>query len=265
MGAVLGIVLLTDLLPLVRAIRANWGAPLVHALFWVLAAWLGWAGVVATQLFFGREAPASSWLALALTGCAGMAVLGARRPGAGAWHFVVLALLAILLLPLAQGWGKLRIHTAWIALLAGATAVIPFNYLPTRLGLAALALAAGCGVEMAALAMSPDALGELVDVGRLLVALSPWIGWALLKSRRPARSEADCLWVGFRDRYGLTWGLRTREQFNRTAANAGWTSRLGWRGLHGSTCNQIEEEKALRALLKRFCGSAGSGPKEEAC
>jgi len=264
MSAVLGIVLLSDLIPLVRAIRANWGTPLIHALFWAFAAWLAWAGVVATQSYLGREAPALSWLALALTGCAGMAVLGARRPGAGAWHFVVLALLAILLLPLAQGWGDLRLHPAWIALLAGAMAVTLFNYLTTGLGLAALVLAAGCGLETAALAMPRDAHGGLIYVGRMLVALSPWIGWALLKSRRPARSQFDRLWVSFRDSYGLTWSLRTREQFNRAAANEGWTSRLGWRGLHGSTCNQIEEQKALGALLKRFSAPAGPAAKEEA-
>ena len=265
MTAVLGIILLSDLFPFVSAIRANWGTPLIHALSWALAAWLGWAGVVATQSYLGMEAPALRWLALALTGCAGMAVLGARRPGAGAWHFVVLALLAILLLPLGQARGDVPLHPVWIALLAAAAAVIPFNYLPTRLGPAALALAVGCGLETAALVVSRDALGELVTGARLLVALSPWIGWALLKSRRPARSEFDRLWVGFRDRYGLTWSLRTQEQFNRSAANADWTSRLGWRGLRGSSCHQVEEQKALRALLKRFSAPAGPGAKDEAC
>jgi hypothetical protein len=38
------------------------------------------------------------YLALCLTGCVGVAVLGARRPGVGAWDFVLLGLLAVLLL-----------------------------------------------------------------------------------------------------------------------------------------------------------------------
>jgi len=37
-------------------------------------------------------------------GCAGVAVLGARRPGMTAWNFVVAGLLAVLLLPVARDW-----------------------------------------------------------------------------------------------------------------------------------------------------------------
>ena len=46
---------------------------------------------------------AAGYVALALTGCVAVAVLGARRPGAAAWNLVVGGLLVVLLLPLAEG------------------------------------------------------------------------------------------------------------------------------------------------------------------
>jgi hypothetical protein len=65
--------------------------------------------------------------------------------------------------------------------------------------------------------------------------------------------------LDFRDRFGLVWAQRVREQFNRAAANAGWPVRLYWQGLHLSAgaplpepAVQAEVVAALRALLKRF-------------
>jgi hypothetical protein len=198
---------------------------------------------------------AASYLALALTGCAGMAVLGARRPGVIAWNFVVAGLLAVLLLPLAEGWGEPRLGPLRTGFLAATVLVVPFNYLPTRLGPAALLLATGCGVELAALfsytgVEEMRTLGSFVVCGGVLVAISPWMAWGLMKGRRRPSSNFDQMWLDFRDRFGLTWTLRLREQFNRAAANAGWSVHLGWSGLQG----QVGEEmiSTLQALLKRF-------------
>jgi hypothetical protein len=114
--------------------------------------------------------------------------------------------------------------------------------------------------------METGDLAETILAGRCLLAVSPWV--ALLRSystRRP-RSEFDRLWRGFRDRFGLWWGLRVREQFDRSAANAGWPVHLGWRGLRRTgepdgtklPLEQQEEMVAtLRAILKRF------GPEEK--
>src|SRR5437868_1505128 len=80
--------------PLWAAARANRGTSLAYAVGWAWLAWMAWG----LALFAGG--PAAGHLALGLTGCAGVAVLGARRPGAGAWNFVVVGLLAVVLLPL---------------------------------------------------------------------------------------------------------------------------------------------------------------------
>src|SRR5262245_58439626 len=106
------LLLLTGILPLARAWRANRRTSLLQAVAWAVLAWLGWNGALLGDIVWpDTGANSLRYLALALTGCAGVAVLGARRPGVGAWNFVVVGLLAVLLLPVAQGLDNLR-HNA---------------------------------------------------------------------------------------------------------------------------------------------------------
>ena len=71
------IVLLSALIPLVIALSANRSTSLIHALCWAIVAWIAWFAAFAFGLM------SLIYLALALTVCAGVAVLGARRPGSG--------------------------------------------------------------------------------------------------------------------------------------------------------------------------------------
>src|SRR5262249_30683920 len=147
------------------------------------------------------------------------------------WNFVVLGLLAVLLLPVAEGWGRPRLNGVYIAFLAATLAVGLLNYLPTRLSLAAVWIGMCCAVGMWRLAagggplLSPSTLA----LGRLALALSPWIQLAVLRGQ--PGTEFDRLCLGFRDRFGLVWGKRLLEQFNRAAENAGWPVILRWHGL----------------------------------
>ena len=77
--------------------------------------------------------------------------------------------------------------------------------------------------------------------------------------RPPAPSRFDRLWLDFRDRYGLLWGQRVREQFNRAAHNAGWPVMLFWQGLRLHAAAELPDEPTqqeildtLVALLQRF-------------
>jgi hypothetical protein len=75
-----------------------------------------------------------------------------------------------------------------------------------------------------------------------------------MKGKVHAVSEFNQVWLDFRDRFGLTWSLRMREQFNRAASNAGWHARLGWSGLQGPKEEIALPDmlRTLQALLKRF-------------
>jgi hypothetical protein len=243
MNVAAALLLLTGAFPISRAWWTHRRTPLVHALTWAALAWIAWEAAILSGQGGAR------YVALCLTGCAGIAVLGARRPGAGAWNFVVAGLLVVLLLPLAEGFGRLELSLPRLLFLAGTLAVSFLNYLPTRLFPSALLLAAGCGVELASL------VGTITDrplgVGRLALAAAPWAAFLLMK--RHTLSEFDRTWRSFRDGFGALWAQRMREQFNRAAANAGLTGRLAWDGLHGAPEAEREQQLlTLRALLKRF-------------
>src|SRR5690242_17174654 len=149
MDVVAAVLLITGVFPLAKALRANRSMTLRQPLLWALLAWAAWTGVAWSRvLWAGQEERLATYAALCLTGCAGIAVLGARRPGVSAWNFVVVGLLAVLFLPILNGMGELRLEPAQELFLA-VTLVVPFlNYLPTRLASGAVLAAAGCGWEM---------------------------------------------------------------------------------------------------------------------
>src|SRR5207249_7117543 len=104
---------------------------------WAIASWAAWGMALATATSWpSAAATASCYAAVSVTGCAAVAVLGARRPGVGAWNFVVGALLAVDLLGLAESTltaGSLQLNAFRLMCLAGPLAVGGLNYLPTRL------------------------------------------------------------------------------------------------------------------------------------
>lgn len=245
------ILLATALYPLAKAWRANRGTALEHAVWWSIGAWFGWLAA----FVFGGDDLLGPYVALSLTGCAGVAVLGARRPHVAAWDFVVVSLLAVLLLPVAQGWGKPVLSPPYLVFLGATLAFGWLDYLPTRLLPAVGLFGAGCGVEFARLcgAKMED---TLLGVSRLAIGLTPWVGWACFAWPRGEMNAVDREWLSFRDRFGVVWGQRSREQFNRAVANAGWPVVLSWHGLD-QTSNEpappVEDLLAtLRAVLKRF-------------
>src|SRR5262245_37385713 len=127
----------TGAVPLWYAWRANRQTSLLQAVNWAVTAWTVWGLSVAAS------GTVPGWLlrylALSLTGCAAVAVLGARRPGVMAWNFVVLGLLAVHLLPVAEGavtGSRLQFDRFRIVFLSMTVAVGILNYLPTRLAAA---------------------------------------------------------------------------------------------------------------------------------
>jgi hypothetical protein len=235
--------------PLLRGVLAVRGTPLMSAALWAVAAWCLWFGMAISPL------EALRYLALCLSACAGVAVLGARRPGVTAWNFVVLGLLAALLRPLADGLGTLRLEMPHIVFLSVVLAVGTLNYLPTTNSPAALALGVAWGVELCRL--SGVALSPMTEeIGKYALAAAPWFALRMCWLRRREQTEVDGIWLTFRDCYGLVWGVRAREQFNRAAANAGWSVHLGWGGLtahgEGKAPEPAQVVALLRGVLKRF-------------
>jgi hypothetical protein len=117
--------------------------------------------------------------------------------------------------------------------------------LPTRQAATAAVLGAGCGLALARV----DGFAWLA-----LLATAPWLG--LLAGRSGQAEDFNSLWRRHRDRFGFVWAQRLREQFNRSAANAGWAVSLGWSGLmvmsEGEQPAPEQTVAILQALLKRF-------------
>jgi hypothetical protein len=262
------LMLVSTAYPLWKAWQANRRTALAHALAWTWSAWLAW---LAAFVIEERVSPVilSRYLAIALSACAVVAVLGARRPGVVAWNFVVAALLAVTLLPLGEAvlaGGPPHLDWPRAVFFLSVMGVGVLNYLPTRLGPAAFAAGVAVLIEAAALGTSEPArerFERVLPASRWLLALSPWIGYACLRRYRSSCSECDRLWLDFRDRFGLVWGQRLREQFNRSAAHAGWPVHLYWEGLRvdaGARMPIAEDQTmilgALRALMKRFMDEA---------
>jgi len=251
-----------------RAWIATRGTALFHAVHWGAAAWLAWMFAIFIRItsrpFEGFAAPINPidpnpffYVALCLTGCAGVAVLGARRPHVAAWNFVVASLFAVMVLPLIEKAviGTQSLDWLRITFLATTLAIGILNYLPTRFGPAAFLLALGCAGELiGVLSNQPLPEGAEEQILRLCVLSAALLAFA---RRLPGATDAlNLLWREFRDRWGLVWGLRVREQFNRSAANAGWPVTLTWFGftyqkpVDAATRTAISD--ALSGLLHRF-------------
>jgi hypothetical protein len=266
MATVLAVLFLLGYIPLVKAWWAQRHTALIHTLNWTLVAWTGWTWLFSKGLDSENLYPAPwRYLALSLTACAIVAVLGARRPGVIAWNFVVLGLLAVELLPLAESLlsgGKLHLEWFRILLLGGLFTVGMLNYLPTRLGPAAILCLLVLILEMMELARPeniPFVPGSMLSLSRWGMAFLPWFGYWLLRQKYPLLSEFDRLWLDFRNSFGFVWSQRLREQFNRSASHAGWPVFLSWSGIRRTADsrgknmpNQLEMAATLKALMKRF-------------
>jgi hypothetical protein len=241
-------------LPLGAAWWANRKTALVHALFWAVLAWLAWLFSAALATSEAR------YIAASITACAGVAVLGARRPGAVAWNGVVVGLLAVLLLPLAQAsftGGEVFVNPIARWFLTILLVVVIGNYSPTRLLPGALALLLGSVSEVWELHRNSVIADLRWSV--VLAALSPWLAAAGVRLWKPASSNAaDQLWQEFRDSFGAIWALRLQDQFNYSTQHLGLELALGWNGVRPLKMRPITagEQTAsldlLVALLQRF-------------
>lgn len=244
-------------IPLFVAWRANRGWTIRHALVWGWIAWLSWLG------FAWLPCAETAYATVTMTGAAGVAVLGARRPGIMAWNFIVASLLIVLWLGWAEGLlagSGLKLGSVRLAFVVGLILTTVLNYVPTVVMLSALFVGAACAVNLVSLWRADDHWSTLTIMS---LGLGVWVGCfgpTTLRRRKDA-SSFDQIWFAFRNRYGAIWSERLREQFNNAAKHNGWPVYLKWAGLHTiakkdqqQTISDTSKEcyEALVALMKRF-------------
>jgi hypothetical protein len=266
--------------PLGAARQAVRGTTLLGAYWWAFFALASWIAVAGAET--ARAAPWTAshlrYAAAALSMCPMMAVLGARRPGVGAWHFVVLVLLVVLSVPLLQSllrgrWDRpLRCDDVWTLLFAAVLLVGTINYVPTRLApghcVVGLFLAAvGASASPWRAARDWEMVREGARLAPAGVAAGIWLAWWIGRPRRgdAAPRSWDRVWWDYRQRFGLIWSRRVQERFNASAEHLGWTIRLRWSGFVTLGAPDRSQEtadgllsapgpmqNALRSLLRRF-------------
>ena len=255
------------------------GSTAVPAAAWGVAAAAVLAGEMAVRAAGGLVDPAAAaavrLVAVALSVCPAMALLGAKRPQHGVWQFIVATLVVVLALPavaatLVRPGTFPDVHLLGRGFLLVLVVVGWLNFVATRHGAAATLVAAGQGILMRAflpVAVSGPAHGSLADmVGCLLVGLGAAVAAAqsvLAAWRAPARpgdalaARIDPPYLAVRETLGAAWTLRIAERFDAVAAARGWPCRLRFSGLEvngpvDAEAWQREAARAFHALARRF-------------
>ena len=272
--------LLTAIVPISRAWRSTRGTALRPSVIWAAIAW---ALAVASQVVAGYEPlstgrPGSGqlvYLATLALLASGVSVLGARRPGSGAWAILNGLLGLILLVPWLEGVGlaggrpaidRLRLEMPWSLFVGLLGFAGVSNYLPTRHGLAASLAGVAIGLELLGLTQSgwpPEIRATIWTLSACVLGLSAWSSDGSKRAIVADNDPLGRLWAWHRDAWGAAWGLRMLDRFNRAADAAGWPIRLEWGGpiVDGQVpeldpTTRLEAARTLKALLRRFADPA---------
>ena len=205
--------------------------------------------------------------------CPGIAVLGARRPGASAWaFFVLLPLVLVLMWPAAASFQVARPADSIeieVPALVGLGLVLIMsggNYFGTRYTMSTFYYAVAIVLLVVPMSVaSPDFIPER-STARFIASLA----FLLAVSETSRRSKADpddeisrfdVLWFDFMDSFGMVWAKRVMDRVNESARHEKWAMNLE---LHGfvpvaesppaDELLRTEEriEHTFRFLLKRF-------------
>lgn len=197
-----------------------------------------------------------------------LAQLGAKSPQNSAWQFIVLTLVAVLLLPVLQGWAygdeRPSIHGLFRWLLIAHVFLGVGNYLFTRFGLTAVLVGIGemlLIAEYLPLGAQAESLArEVAGLALLTAAIVAAFAAAAFGSQKPPSVER--VWTDFRDAFGAVWTLRIAERLNASAASHAWPVEFSWRGLavkeSGGELSSLAPalrhriERELRSYLRRF-------------
>ena len=208
--------------------------------------------------------------AAATSFCPLMSLLGAKRPQDRGWHFVVLSLWAILVLPVAESlflrhgqMPDVRGARSWFMLILIGLGIA--NSLPTRFWFPAILFGGG---QLLMLATALPFMRELVDTSPTIAGFSccataGFVARQLAYGKSRANGTLDVVWCDFRNTFGLLWGLRVAEQVNIASRSAKWPLTLGWQGFIDQQGAELEWssvpeetrkslEQVLENLLRRF-------------
>lgn len=205
--------------------------------------------------------------------CPGIAVLGARRPGASAWaFFVLLPLVLVLMWPAVASFQLARpehsIEVEVPALVGFGLVLIMSggNYFGTRYTLSTLYYVATITLIVVPMSSATPRFFPERSTSRFLASLGMLLTIANFDRRSRAVSDEqvsrfDILWFDFMDSFGMVWAKRVMDRVNESSRHEKWTMRLELHGFVPTVESPTLEEAArteeriehtFRWLLKRF-------------
>ena len=266
-----------------RGFRRLRGTTLVTASCWALAGLVTACGATLHEINTGGDHPAVSdfawYFSAILLLCPGIAVLGARKPGAAAWSwFVLLPLVLVLLWPavastsLQNADHHLELEGPAMIGFAVVLVMSSGNYFGTRYTLPSLLFGASVALFVGPLSPLTSGLLPSINVSRLVGSLLLSVATLITlgRSRLPVSSPdgetspLDVLWFEFVDTFGMVWAKRVMDRVNQSAAHEKWVGRLELHGFvwqpdcsdEDRTRTQERLDHTLRWLLKRFVDPA---------
>ncbi len=257
--------------------RRIWGTTLIGAQAWLASCLVAIGGIeiwlaAMAETTLPRAAEPLRYVAVTLTFCPLIALMGAKRPQDRAWHFIVFSLWVVLALP-ALHVGLLRpgqpmsMPPALAYFMLGMIVMGLLNRLMTRVWLCGLLFAAGQFLLMPAgfpLSSFVPRLDQAyrISAGFGLLSVSTVPMWWVVRRGRPSAEPLDRLWLEFRDLFGVFWALRLAERVNAASALTNSDLVLRWSGFQTAAGGKIKtslsadairvRRQGLQNLLRRF-------------
>ncbi len=250
------------------------GTSLRAAWFWSIPALGAWSLLTMRSAGSAGLTDHLGYSAVVQTLAPFVAVLGARRPGAGPWNwFVVLPMLVVLHWPATASLLTGSIHDPFelampTALGCGLVTVMGVgNYFGTRQTLPAAAVVAALFLVLYVVSrpvdFRPRLMSEAVQLASISLSLAAavflWQSRHLRPPDAPPQDVADGLqqiWDEFRNLFGIVWARRVLERLNQFAVSERWPVRLELTGF--VPVDQLPEAPASdRLVLRRICWLMG--------
>jgi hypothetical protein len=245
---------------------------LVSPIAWSMVA-VSSIAIAEVVLFFPPMPGVTSWQSLVryiagtLTLLPTIAILGAKRPQALVWNYIVVSLWIVLIMPalevlLLKPEQTFEIYAFGPWMISALIFYTAIHYAGTGMTVTGLLVAAAQALYLAdhlpAFPFDSDYRARVLASLFLLIAAS-WATYSLL--RRGAADEFGLLWSRFKNGYGTAWALRIIQRLDELQARHDWSVRLGWYGVQptrdGATADEMRQDRkalarAFRSLMLRF-------------
>ena len=245
------------------------GTTAVPAAAWAMVAATSFVGLEAWAARGGLAEPSAEasarLVAVALSVCPAMSLLGAKRPQHGVWQVIVASLAVVIAMPAASAAvvrpGSLPdVHLlarGFLLVLAVAGWV---NFLGTGRVTAATLLTLGLLLLSRPFLPGVDTAGSLAaSWADVLGAAAAAVGAvaAMLPTKPGVDASITTPFVALRDTIGSAWSLRIAERFNATAESRGWPCRLSLAGLSAGGDPdddgwRLQADRVFESLMRRF-------------